>query len=54
MSRGIRRGKTVSFYLDNKVNDSLDKYVEDQIINKSKLIEKIIKEYLQEKGVIEK
>ncbi len=42
--------KVLSVTIDEKILSNWKKYVQENCINASKLIEKMLKEYLEEKG----
>ena len=39
--------------LDTDINEKFEKYLENSIVNKSKLIETLIKKHLKDEGIIE-
>ena len=44
-----KRKVKVFFTMDTEVNDDFEKHIEDNLLDKSKLIEFIIKKYLEDK-----
>ena len=46
--KGIKKSK-VGFSIDIKTNEELEKYCQENLTNKSKLIDKIIKDFLETK-----
>lgn len=52
----MKKEKKVKIYfsLDAETNKIFQKYIEDNIIDRSKLIEILVKKYLEEKKLIKK
>lgn len=46
-----KRKVKVFFTMDTEVNDEFEKHIEDNLLDKSKLIEFIIKKYLEDKNI---
>lgn len=42
--------KNITCFIDKKTNEDFNKYIKENALNKSRLVEKLIKEYLEKEG----
>jgi metal-responsive CopG/Arc/MetJ family transcriptional regulator len=42
--------KNITCFIDKELNEKLNKHIEKNALNKSRLVEKLIKEYLEKEG----